>query len=112
MAIKAVIFDCFGVLIVSGTSKLFRDFPDKSAEIINLVTRVDYGLASRQEFDQAVAEMTGLPAAEVTEKYWKKSYRNENVINWVKDLKKQGKYKVALLSNIGPDWIDDFIPKK
>ncbi len=111
MVIKAVIFDCFGVLIVSGTTKLFTDYPDKSAEFKDLVTRADNGMLSRQEFDQAVAETTGLPVAEVTEKYWRKSYRNENVIDWVKRLKKQGKYKIALLSNIGPNWIDDFISK-
>jgi hypothetical protein len=86
MAIKAVIFDCFGVLIVSGTTKLFTDYPDKSPEIKDLVTRVDYGMISRQEFDQAVAEIIGLSAAEVTEKYWHKSYRNENVIDWIKHL--------------------------
>jgi len=111
MAIKAVIFDCFGVLIVSGTNKLYSDYPEKLAEFNDLGSRVDYGMLSRQEFDQGVAEIIGLPVSEVTEKYWVKSYRNEIVIDWVKDLKKQGKYKIALLSNIGSNWIDDFISK-
>ena len=111
MAIKAVIFDCFGVLIVSGTTKLFSDYPDKANEITDLISRSDYGMLSRQQFDQAIAEMIGLPTNEVTEKYWRKSYRSEQTIDWVKSLKQQGSYKVALLSNIGPKWIDDFIPR-
>ena len=111
MAIKTVIFDCFGVLIISGRPLLLRDYPDKKDQIYDLQVRSDYGMISRQEYSELVADIVGLSAAEVEQKYWNINQRNENVIDWIKSLKKHGNYKIALLSNIGPGWIDDFISK-
>lgn len=111
MAVKAVIFDCFGVLVMSGRPRLLRDFPDKTDEICDLQIRSDYGMISRREYDNGIAELTGLSPDEVELKYWNACQRCEDVISYVKQLKCDGKYKLALLSNIGTDWLDDFIPK-
>lgn len=109
MAIKAVIFDCFGVLVLSGRGALYHDYPHLKEEIYNLERQADYGMISRQEFNQAVAQMTDLSPQAVEERYWSSSVRNEPAIEWVRELKQSGVYKVGLLSNIGRGWLEDFI---
>lgn len=111
MVKKAVIFDCFGVLVMSGRSLLYHDFQELSEEIRDLELSSDYGMISRDEFDQSVADLTGLTAADVRKKYWDVNTRNEAAIDWAKKLKESGIYKVCLLSNIGKGWMDDFLPR-
>lgn len=109
MAIQAIIFDCFGVLVVSGMVALQHDFPEFSNELHDLRVRSDYGYISREDYNQAVSNITGIPIDQVESRYWKKSVRNESALDWVKSLKAAGHYKVSLLSNIGVAWIDDFL---
>jgi HAD superfamily hydrolase (TIGR01549 family) len=109
MAIKALIFDCFGVLVLSGNQTLYRDFPERTNELHDLTKGSDYGYISRDEFNQTLSDMTKLSIAEVQDNYWKKNSRNEPVFDWVREVKQAGEYKVGLLSNIGKGWLDDFI---
>lgn len=111
MAIKAIIFDCFGVLVLSGPDSLKQDFPDLSRELGDLVLRSDYGYMSRNESNQAIAELTGIPKDEVEVRYWQKNVRSEPVFSWVRSIKSEGVYQVGLLSNIGKGWLDDFLPE-
>ncbi len=111
MAIKAIIFDCFGVLVISGRGALLRDFPHLVGELEDLRMRSDYGFLSREEYNRATADLTGIPVSEVESRYWKKGVRNESAISWVAQLKDEGLYKIGLLSNIGPQWIADFLPQ-
>lgn len=110
MAIKAVIFDCFGVLVLSGRGSLYHDYPHLKEQIYDLERQSDYGMISRDDFNQAVSQMTDLSPQTVEERYWSTSVLNESAIEWVKEVKKAGDYKVGLLSNIGRGWLDDVIP--
>jgi HAD superfamily hydrolase (TIGR01509 family) len=111
VAIKAVIFDCFGVLIVPAPVLLAHDYPDAVEDFRDLSMRSDYGYISRDEYNQMAAELTGLSAEEFQKKYWNNRSRNEPVFDWIKDLKKSNKFKVGMLSNISAWRLEDFIPK-
>lgn len=111
MAIKAIIFDCFGVLVIPAQDLLMRDFPGKLAEIKDLALRTDYGYVSRQEYNQLTAELTGLTAEQFQAQYWNKG-RNQSVFEWMSDLKDTHKFKIGLLSNTSAWRIDEFIPKE
>ncbi len=111
MAIKAVIFDCFGVLIVPAQVMLARDFPETVEDFRDLSMRSDYGYISRDEYNQMAAELTGLTTEEFQKRYWNSRVRNEPVFDWINDLKKSNKFKVGMLSNISVWRLEDFIPK-
>jgi epoxide hydrolase-like predicted phosphatase len=101
MVTKAIIFDCFGVLVTSARNALKNDYPGYEIQIDDLGHQSDYGLISRQQFNDSLAELIGMTAAEIDSKYWNASLRNESAIKWVRELKQSGKYKIGMLSNVG-----------
>lgn len=111
MAIKAVIFDCFGVLIVPAQVLLPHDFPEKVDDFRDLSMQSDYGYISRDEYNQMAAELTGLTSEEFQKNYWNNRVRNEPVFDWINDLIKSHQFKLGLLSNISVWRLEDFIPK-
>jgi len=54
MVIKAIIFDCFGVLVTSARVVLKKDYPQYKNQIDDLNHQADYGLISRQQFDEVI----------------------------------------------------------
>lgn len=108
MAIKAIIFDCFGVLIIPAQGLLMRDFPDKLSEIKDLSLRSDYGYITSQEYNQLAAELTSLTLEQFQARYWNR-VRNQPTFDWMSDLKNTNKFKIGLLSNISTWRIDEFI---
>lgn len=111
MAIKAVIFDCFGVLIVPAQVLLLHDFPEKVDDFRDLSMQSDYGYISRDEYNQMAAELTGLTSEEFQKRYWNNRVRNEPVFDWINDLRKSNKFKIGMLSNISVWRLEDFIPE-
>jgi putative hydrolase of the HAD superfamily len=109
MAIKAIIFDCFGVLVIPGRDLLRQDYPEKTVEIADLVMRADYGYISKSEYDQQAIEITGLSADEFQARYWNVKSRNVSAFEWMARLRAEKQYKIGLLSNIGVWRINDFI---
>lgn len=110
MAIKAIIFDCFGVLVLAGAASLRQDYPALVGDLHDLVLRSDYGYISRQEFNQLASSLVGLSAEQFQSRYWAANVRNEPALAWVSAVKKTASYQVGLLSNIGKGWLEDFIP--
>ncbi len=110
MAIKAIIFDCFGVLVMSGRAALYHDYPALKDQIHDNERQSDYGIISRLQLDEAIGQMTHLSPQVIEERYWATSVRNESALAWVKELKQSGEYKIGLLSNIGRDWLKDVLP--
>lgn len=109
MAIKAVIFDCFGVLVVDGKDTLRHDFPDHVQEIHDIFLRSDYGYISGDEQTAQLADLTGLTVAELEKRYKHKNVLNQSVLAWVKEVKSDG-FAVGLLSNIRRDGLEEFFP--
>lgn len=109
MAIKAIIFDCFGVLIMPGRTLLYQSFPQFKTEISDLEHQSDYGMISRSEFNNSIAELVGIASEEVESRYYDVNVHNEEAVEWVRELKLSGRYKIGLLSNVGHGWLDDFL---
>lgn len=110
MSIKAIIFDCFGVLVVAGHVLMYQDYPQFKSEFKELQNQSDLGKISRQQFNEAVAKLTGLSSSEVDRQYWSINSFNRPTLNWVRDLKMSEKYKIGMLSNISRDWMDVSLP--
>ena len=109
MAIKAIVFDCFGVLIKSGHNLLRQDFPELKNFVDELQAKSDFGVLTRDDFNQAVAKKTGLTAREIDDRYWGTNKYNYSVIEIAENFKATGRYKIALLSNISHDWMTDIL---
>lgn len=110
MAIKAIIFDCFGVLVVAGHVLMHQDYPQFNAEFTELQLQSDLGNITRQQFNDSAAKLIGTTASEVERRYWSINQFNQLVLDWVHELKMSGKYKVGMLSNISRDWMDTSLP--
>lgn len=110
MAIKAIIFDCFGVLVVAGHVLMHQDYPQFDDEFNGLQHQSDLGFITRQDFNESVARLTGLSVEEIELKYWSVNKFNQLTMDWVHELKMSGKYKIGMLSNISRDWMDVSLP--
>ena len=108
MVVKAIIFDCFGVLVTSARNALKNDYPEYKIQIDDLGHQSDYGLISRQQFNDSLAELFGMTSEAVDSRYWGASIKDEKAINWVRQLKLSGKYKIGMLSNVGYGFFSKF----
>ena len=108
--IKAVIFDCFGVLYFDPRESVLQGLdPSVAVELHDIFQQNNYGLLSREEYIAAATALTG-QTPEAFEEMSSGGYRlNTRLIETINDLKHS--YKVGLLSNIGRGWIDDFFDK-
>lgn len=109
MAIKAIIFDCFGVLVKSGHNLLRQDFPQLSDLVDDLQNKSDYGILDRDEFNKIVGEKTNLLADQVDDRYWGTNKFDYKAVELAENLKKTGQYKIGLLSNISRDWMTEIL---
>ncbi|HUB94109.1 MAG TPA: HAD-IA family hydrolase [Verrucomicrobiae bacterium] len=105
---KAVIFDCFGVLASDGwlpfKARYFEDNPELNAQATLLNRAVDAGKARYDEFVRQVAEMAGLPE-KVAREQIENNIPDERLFAYIRQLK-QGHY-IGLLSNAGDNWLND-----
>lgn len=105
--IKAIIFDCFGVLYLDVKQSLLNTLPaDKAEQLADVFTRNNYGMMTRDEYVDEVAEISGLTPAEF-ESFTSFEHRlNTVLVDVIRELKKD--YRIGLLSNIGRGWIQEF----
>lgn len=100
--IKAVIFDCFDVLIGDAAKatvlELARTDPERVEEFRAVTHAVDKGVLSDEEAVAAQADLLGMTIEAFNELRVKGEVRNEPLIEYVASLK--GKYKLAMVSNI------------
>jgi FMN phosphatase YigB (HAD superfamily) len=108
MAIKAIIFDCFGVLVTSPRVALKNDYPQFKQQIDDLDHQADYGLISRQQFNEVLSELIGLTPDQIEAKYWGSSVRVESAFSWMKLLKDSSQYKIGMLSNVGRGFFESY----
>lgn len=113
--IKAIIFDCFGVLTTEGfrvfCNKFFADQHQKRAQAQSLMDQLSLGNIQYDEFDNKLAELAGVGRKTVDD-YLSGNKPNEPLFEYIeKQLKPR--YKIGMLSNTGADWLDQlFTPEQ
>jgi epoxide hydrolase-like predicted phosphatase len=112
--IRAVIFDCFGVLITD-VLKVIRDElyerdPSAAFEVDQLVRATNLGIFSPRESNQQVASILGVPYEDYRARIDGGEVRNQKLFEYILELKKT--YKTAMLSNISSHSLDKRFTKK
>jgi len=108
--IRAIIFDCFGVLYLDASRYFYEHhvvgYERLQPELLSLNKAYDYGLLSQKELDQAVSDLTGLDLPFVSEHIQGVHRRNQKLLEYAETLRHD--YKVGMLSNIGIGAMDEF----
>lgn len=103
--IKAVVFDCFGVLYTGSLTELANHCaPGDVKELYDATRAADHGFLSRDDYIAAVTRLTGLSREDIVALMADAQVRSRGVFAYAAELKQRG-YKIAVLSNIGPDTI-------
>ena len=98
--IHALIFDCFGVLYQGSIEYLMELCPAKRRQELRDLSRAfDYGYVSEGEYLEQASAILEKDEAEIVRIIEERHVKNEEMLAEVRRLK--GKYKTALLSNIG-----------
>jgi len=113
--IKAIIFDCFGVLYVRHAPEFFKNnaknYDSIRSELHDLSNQTDYGLISQAEYEQAVAELTGIPVGVVNQHVLRGFGRNNELMDFIENTLRPH-YKIGLLSNISRGTMEEFFSRK
>jgi putative hydrolase of the HAD superfamily len=105
--IKAVIFDCFGVL----TTDKWRAFLDSLPPEVNIRAASDLnrayntGLIDAEQFKDELKKITGRLPEEPEDLLREDMVKNTILLEYIRSLKPA--YKIGLLSNIASNWIRD-----
>ena len=112
--IKALIFDCFGVLTVPDLWKQFVEAQPKEdvkRSLSDLNRALDAGFLSKESFLEQVYDLTGSYPKQVEDMLRPDINKNVLLLQQIKKFKEDG-YKIGLISNISSDWIKtEFHPK-
>lgn len=108
---KAVVFDCFGVLVTDGWRPFRTNHFLHSPELLERATTsnklVDAGLKDYDEFLQEMAELANLTFDE-TRRQIESNVPNVPLLEYIRDEIKPH-YKVGLLSNAGANWLSTLL---
>lgn len=105
--IRAIIFDCFGVLYVPASTVYFAKFPKLHDELYDLNKMSDHGFIGRREYITAVAKLTEISEEETLRAFSQEYVLDRVFIEYIRQTLKPH-YKIGLLSNIGHEWMQDF----
>jgi len=109
---KAVIFDCFGVLTTERWLEFLAGLPkgvdvDQVRSVHHAYTT---GMISQQVCAQQIYDLSGQRFAESEDKG--EATKNTALLGYIRELRVRG-YKIGILSNIGTTWITDtFLTKE
>jgi putative hydrolase of the HAD superfamily len=101
-AIKAIIFDCFNVLVADATHRALADLqeldPAKREEFSAVTHAVDKGIITDIEAAEVQSSLMGMSIEAFIALRNDGEVRNEQLITFIQSLK--GKYKLGMVSNI------------
>lgn len=105
--IRAVIFDCFGVLTTDGwlafKNAYLKSGSDEEREAIELNHQADAGFLSQSEFEARIAVLADVPEIEVS-RLINGHVRNDQLFEYIRD-KLKSNYKIGLLSNAADNYL-------
>lgn len=105
--IKAIIFDCFGVLVVDSWLPFKEAYFGRSSQLLRQATdlnrQADDGLITYREFMQGIARLAGIPEEDATRQV-SRNPANQPLFDYIeRELKPS--YRFGILSNASDDWI-------
>jgi FMN phosphatase YigB (HAD superfamily) len=105
--IKAIIFDCFGVLVTENWFRFkdtfFGDDPERGRKAAELMDQANAGLLTMDQFVDELAALAGVEGAEVR-KYLDGNARDDQLLSFIaEELKPQ--YKIGMLSNASANFL-------
>lgn len=108
--VKAVIFDCFGVLLADvlrvKADELTTSHPQAAEDFHAILRAGDRGIIGPVEVAEQVGNILGISTEEVLTMTREGEVKNETLIKEIPSIRKH--YKVALLSNInGRAWLEE-----
>lgn len=111
--IRAIVFDCFGVLASDGWLPYKARHFGQDAELMLRATllnkAVDAGELSYDEFIVEVAKLANLPEEAAREQI-ENNIPDTKLFDYIRELKKD--YKIGLLSNAGANWLTDIFTQE
>ena len=112
--IKAIIFDCFGVLASDGwlpfRERYFGNTPRLLEQAISFNKAVDAGISTYDEFISQIATLAGISREQVRDEI-ENNIPDETLFAYIsQDLKPH--YKIGMLSNVADDWLDEIFTRE
>jgi FMN phosphatase YigB (HAD superfamily) len=102
--VKAVIFDCFGVLTTDHWKEFLATLPKAQVEPARtIIYKYDSSQLDESEFLAEVRALTGRLPIAVERLLDNEVSKNEELLVYIRKIKPF--YKIGLLSNIGSNWI-------
>jgi putative hydrolase of the HAD superfamily len=111
--IKAIIFDCFGVLTADNWHAFTESLPEGiKQKARDLNHQYDSGELTYDEFVNSVRNVTGRPKSEIQQSLQTGTAKNLGLLSYIQELRKHG-HKIGLISNVAHDWIrQEFLTAK
>ncbi len=101
--IKAIIFDCFGVIITDAllvlTNELAVRDPAAARLVSNIIKANNCGSIPPEESNLQIADLLGLSLDEFQHRKYSGEVKDQSVLDFIAGLRPQ--YKTAMLSNVG-----------
>lgn len=108
MRTRAIIFDCFGVIITDSllalTNELAARNPAAAEQVSDIVKANNRGFISPDESNVQIAQLLGLSVDEFQKRKYGGETKDEVLMDYIAGLRPQ--YKTAMLSNVGGGSLD------
>lgn len=112
--IKAIIFDCFGVLAESSYNNFYSTHLSDKLEIVEKIKALDHasnqGSITHDDFYRGIAELTAMSEDEIRE-FMKQHPANLELFSYIQNHLRHD-YKIGLLSNVASDMMDELFIKE
>jgi len=103
--IKAIVFDCFGVVITDVFRAMHDELrsrdPQTADKIDGLVDELNRGTLPRPDFMNRVSVLFGISTDELRTRVESTEAKNKAVFEYILELRKH--YKTAMLTNLSPE---------
>jgi putative hydrolase of the HAD superfamily len=107
--VRAIIFDCFGVLATDGWLSFVEQFfpidSPQHQQALDLNKAVDSGLLEYDDFIEAITQMTGVRQADARQQIGH-NVPNIKLCSYIKENLRPT-YKIGMLSNAGANWLPE-----